>query len=161
MAKLGFNILRIPISAEIILQWKNGERVETSFVNTYENPRLDGLSSLEILDYTINHMKKNGMKAMIDMHSSTKDSYQENLWYNKDITMEEFIEAWKWIVERYKDDDTVIAVDLKNEPHGKYSGPNIAKWDDSNDRTTGREQLKSLPKKFLQSIQIFNRRRGC
>jgi len=28
MAKLGFNILRIPISAEIILQWKNGERVE-------------------------------------------------------------------------------------------------------------------------------------
>jgi len=104
MAKLGFNILRIPISAEIILQWKNGERVETSFVNTYENPRLDGLSSLEILDYTINHMKKNGMKAMIDMHSSTKDSYQENLWYNKDITMEEFIEAWKWIVERYKDD---------------------------------------------------------
>jgi len=27
--------------------------------------------------------------------------------------MEEFIEAWKWIVERYKDDDTVIAVDLK------------------------------------------------
>jgi len=47
---------------------------------------------------------------------------------------------------KIQDDDTVIAVDLKNEPHGKYSGPNIAKWDDSNDPTTGREQLKSLPK---------------
>ncbi|WP_265445870.1 cellulase family glycosylhydrolase [Acetivibrio straminisolvens] len=149
MAKLGFNIIRIPISAEIILQWKNGERVETSFVNTYENPRLDGLSSLEILDYTINHMKKNGLKVMLDMHGASKDSYQDNLWYNKDVTMEDFIEAWKWITERYKDDDTVIAMDLKNEPHGKFSGPNIAKWDGSDDPNNWKRAAEIIAEEIL------------
>jgi len=69
--------------------------------------------------------------------------------------MEEFIEAWKWIVERYKDDDTVIAVDLKmnlmESTPVRISPNGMIRMT----RTTGREQLKSLPKKFLQSIQIF------
>lgn len=155
MAKLGFNIIRIPISAEIILQWKNGERVETSFVNTYENPRLDGLSSLEILDYTINHMKKNGLKVMLDMHGASKDSYQDNLWYNKDVTMEDFIEAWKWITERYKDDDTVIAMDLKNEPTESSQAQTSQNGMAPTTRTIGKGQPKLLPKKYLQLTRIF------
>lgn len=149
MAKLGFNFLRIPISAELILEWKSGKRVETSFVNTFENPRLDGLSSLEILDYTINHMKKNGMKAMFDMHGASKDSYQDNLWYDKNVSFEDFIEAWKWLTERYKDDDTVIAMDLKNEPHGKFSGPNIAKWDDSDDPNNWKRAAEIIAEEIL------------
>ena len=149
MAKLGFNLLRIPISAELILEWKSGKRVETSFVNTFENPRLDGLSSLEILDYTINHMKKNGMKAMFDMHGASKDSYQDNLWYDKNVSFEDFIEAWKWLTERYKDDDTVIAMDLKNEPHGKFSGPNIAKWDDSDDPNNWKRAAEIIAEEIL------------
>ena len=149
MANLGFNLLRIPISAEIILEWKSGTYVETSFVSTYENPRLDGMSSLDILDYTVNHMKKNGMKVMFDMHGATKDSYQDNLWYNKDVTMEDFIDAWKWLTERYKDDDTVIAMDLKNEPHGKFSGPNIAKWDDSEDPNNWKRAAEIIAEEVL------------
>lgn len=150
MADLGFNLLRIPISAEIILEWKSGTYVDTSFVSTYENPRLDGLSSLDILDFTIKHMKKNGIKVMFDMHGATKDSYQDNLWYNKDVTMEDFIEAWKWLTERYKDDDTVIAMDLKNEPHGKFSGSSIAKWDGSEDPNNWKRAAEIIAEEILE-----------
>ncbi len=133
MAKRGFNLLRIPISAELILDWKKGDIVNTAFVSTLESPNLDGMNSLQILDYTIKILKGTGMKVMFDMHGASKDSYQDNLWYDKIVSMDQFVEAWEWLVTRYKDDDTVIAVDLKNEPHGKFSGPNIAKWDDSED----------------------------
>lgn len=149
IAKRGFNLLRIPISAEIIKEWMNGVYVETSFVSTFENPRLDGLNSLDILDYTIKHLKSNGLKVMFDMHSSTKDSYQQNLWYNEDMTMEEFVASWKWLVERYKDDDTVIAVDLKNEPHGKYSGPDVAKWDESDDPNNWKKAAEDIAEELL------------
>lgn len=50
-----------------------------------------------------------------------------------------WIESVTWLAEKYKNDDTIIAYDLKNEPHGKrgYNGTtcptDIAKWDDSED----------------------------
>lgn len=144
LAKRGFNLLRVPISAQIIKDWKNGTYVNTSFVSTLENPRLDGLNSLQILDYTIKHLKKNGMKMMLDMHSSTKDSYQDNLWYNNKFTMNDFIDCWKWIVDRYKNDDTLVAVDLKNEPHGKWGGPEVAKWDSSSDSNNWKKAAEDI-----------------
>ena len=58
----------------------------------------------------------------------------------KKITYDDWIESTAWLAEKYKNDDTVIAYDLKNEPHGKrgYSGSScptdMAKWDDSTDQ---------------------------
>ncbi len=149
MAKRGFNLMRIPISAEIIEDWGNGVYVNTSFVSTLENPCLDGLNSLQILDRTVDYCKRIGMKIMFDMHGSTKDSYQENLWYNKDMSMEDFIASWKWLAERYKNDDTVIAMDLKNEPHGKFSGSGIAKWDDSSDPNNWKKAAEDIAEEIL------------
>ena len=47
---------------------------------------------------------------------------------------EDWYEALEWLTDYYKDDDTLIAIDLKNEPHGKADVPSqMAKWDDSKD----------------------------
>ena len=38
------------------------------------------------------------------------------------------------VTDYYKNDDTIIAIDLKNEPHGKPEEGKFAKWDDSKDQ---------------------------
>jgi endoglucanase len=55
-----------------------------------------------------------------------------NLWYTDKISETQYIEALEFLADRYKDDDTVIAFDLKNEPHGKPN-ENKAIWNDSED----------------------------
>jgi aryl-phospho-beta-D-glucosidase BglC (GH1 family) len=144
LASRGFNLLRIPVNGEIIKEWSNGTYVNTSFMNTYYNPYLDGMNSLQILDYTVNYCKRTGMKIMFDMHGASRDSYQENLWYNSKISQADFITSWKWLANRYKGDDTVVAMDLKNEPHGKYSGSTISKWDGTSDANNWKKAAEDI-----------------
>lgn len=151
LSKRGFNLLRIPICAEIIKDWQNGINAKPAVsTNTFENPQLDSYNSLQVLDYTIEYLKHTGMKVMFDMHGASKDGYTDNLWYDKKISMEDFISAWKWLADRYKDDDTVIAVDLKNEPHGKYSGSGVAKWDNSDDPNNWKKAAEDIASEILK-----------
>lgn len=133
IADHGFNLLRIPISAELVLSWKNGNYPEANY-NRAENPELEGLTSLQIFDLAIRTCKENGLKVMLDIHSVETDSmgHMKNLWYTDKVSTEDYLDALAFLAERYKSDDTVIAFDLKNEPHGK---PNEAKaiWNDSED----------------------------
>jgi aryl-phospho-beta-D-glucosidase BglC (GH1 family) len=39
-------------------------------------------------------------------------------------------EAILWLVDRYKDDDVLIGVDVKHEPHGKRSDAPHEIWND-------------------------------
>ena len=132
IADHGFNLLRIPISTELILQWKNGEYPDANF-NQATNSYLVGMNSLEIFDHVLAKCKEDGIKVMLDVHCAKTDAsgHNYNVWFNGDITEESFIEAWVWVAERYKDDDTIIAFDLKNEPHGKPFEDNKAIWNDS------------------------------
>ena len=40
-------------------------------------------------------------------------------------------------------------MDLKNEPHGKFSGPNIAKWDDSDDPNNWKRAAEIIAEEIL------------
>ena len=132
IADHGFNLLRIPMSAELLLQWKNGEYPQANYNQAY-NSELNSLNSLEIFDYVLQLCEENGIKVMIDIHTVKTDASGHNypLWYREDMTTEDFIEALTWIAERYKNNDTIIAYDLKNEPHGKASESEFAIWNDS------------------------------
>ena len=132
IADHGFNLLRIPMSAELLLQWKNGEFPQANYNQAY-NSELNSLNSLEIFDYVLQLCEANGIKVMIDIHTVKTDASGHNypLWYREDMTTEDFIEALTWIAERYKNNDTIIAYDLKNEPHGKASESEFAIWNDS------------------------------
>ena len=133
IADHGFNLLRIPMSAELLLQWKNGEYPQANYNQAY-NSELNSLNSLEIFDYVLQLCEENGIKVMIDIHTVKTDASGHNypLWYRDDMTTEDFIEALVWIADRYKNNDTIIAYDLKNEPHGKASEEQHAIWNNSN-----------------------------
>ena len=134
IADRGFNLLRIPISTELIKEWSNGNYPTANF-NQATNSYLVGMNSLEIFDYVIGQCRANGIKIMIDIHSAKTDSmgHMTNTWTSGDITEKDYLDALSWIAARYKSDDTIIAYDLKNEPHGKANESPRAKWDDSTD----------------------------
>lgn len=132
IADHGFNVMRVPMSAELLLQWKNGEYPRANYNNAY-NEELNSMNSLEIFDYVLSLCEQNGMKVIIDIHSAKTDASGHNhpVWYNGDITEDDFVEALSWCADRYKNNDTIIGYDLKNEPHGKASETPHAIWNDS------------------------------
>lgn len=133
MADHGVNTIRVPISVELILEWKAGV-FKTPNVNTYANPELLNLTSLQIFDRTLELANANGMKILLDMHSAEADNsgHVYPLWTHGKFTEEDFYTAWTWMAERYKTNDTLVAFDLKNEPHGKpYQESEFAIWDNS------------------------------
>ena len=135
IADHGFNLLRVPMSAELLLEWKKGNYPTANYNHAY-NGNLNSLNSLEIFDYVLTLCEQNGMKVMVDIHSANTDASGHNhpVWYTDKITEDQYIEALKWLAERYKNYDTIIAYDLKNEPHGKASEQTHAIWNDSNDK---------------------------
>ena len=134
IADRGFNLLRIPISTELIKEWSNGNYPNANF-NQATNSYLVGMNSLEIFDYVIGQCRANGIKIMIDIHSAKTDAmgHMKPIWSEGNISEQDFLDSLSWMSERYKNDDTIIAYDLKNEPHGKANESPRAKWDDSKD----------------------------
>lgn len=143
IADHGFNLLRIPFSAELINKWAAGEYPEANYNHAY-NSYLNDMNSLEIFDYVVGQCRANGLKIMIDIHSAKTDSmgHMKNMWYEGDVSAEDYRDALAWMAERYKDDDTIIAFDLKNEPHGKANESPRAKWDGSKDEDNWKYQAE-------------------
>ncbi len=169
VADKGINIIRFPISSELLVSWMEGSpnpvsSVQASYspptdvvgedgsitpAGTYGNINKDFVledgktlkNSMEIFDIIMQKCKKYGIKAMIDIHSPHSDNSGHNyeLWYGKaGVTTEVWIDTLVWLADKYKNDDTIIGYDLKNEPHGKRAydatcPDNIAKWDGTTD----------------------------
>ena len=94
-------------------------------------------NSMEIFDIIMQKCKKYGIKVFIDVHSPDANNSGHNyeLWYGKaGVTTDVWIDSLVWLADKYKNDDTLLAYDLKNEPHGKgQEGDAAAKWDGSKD----------------------------
>ena len=170
VADRGINVIRFPISTELLMSWMNGTpnpvgSVQASYdppydkddgngniikAGTYGNINKDFLledgktlkNSEEIFDVILGKCKKYGIKAFIDIHSPHTDNsgHNYNLWYGKEttdgtmVTTDLWIDSLVWVADKYKNDDTLIGYDLKNEPHGKgQEGELAAKWDGSTD----------------------------
>ena len=134
IADHGFNIIRIPFSSELILQWKKGEYPKANY-NEHVNSYLNDKNSLEIFDYVVEQCRANGIKIMIDIHSAETDpsGHMAPLWYSNKISEADYLDSLSWMANRYKNDDTIIAYDLKNEPHGAAGESTRAIWNDSKD----------------------------
>ena len=150
IADHGFNLLRVPMSSELLLQWKNGEYPKANYNNAY-NEELNKMNSLEIFDHVVSLCEQNGMKIMIDIHSVKTDAAGHNhpVWYKDNLTEADFIESLRWIAARYKDNDTIVAYDLKNEPHGKPPETPIAIWNDSDDPNNWKKVAEKAGKAVL------------
>ncbi|MBO4997395.1 MAG: cellulase family glycosylhydrolase [Lachnospira sp.] len=133
IADHGFNLIRVPMSAQLINQWAKKEYPKANYNQAY-NQELNSLNSLEIFDYFLKLAEENGIKVMPDIHSAETDAsgHTKNLWYTDKVSTKQYYNALEWMAARYKDNDTIIAYDLKNEPHGKPDeGSNAAIWNDS------------------------------
>lgn len=153
IADHGFNLLRVPISTQLIKQWSNGEYPTANF-NQATNSYLVGMNSLEIFDYVVGQCRANGIKIMIDIHCAETDSmgHMKNMWYNGSISEKDYLDTLKWISNRYKNDDTIIAYDLENEPHGKANESPRAKWDNSKNS----DNWKYIAEKAANSVLSAN-----
>ncbi|MDR0920595.1 MAG: cellulase family glycosylhydrolase [Oscillospiraceae bacterium] len=183
IADHGLNLLRIPVATELLLNWKNGDYYSLewefnrgknyyideenrvydekydvlkdlgktlAFDSTYVNP-----TDYEVFNVALKKCKELGIKVMIDVHSSEIDNmgHQWPLWYKGAITTNDYYAGLEWLADTYKDDDTIIAIDLKNEPHGKYKdaqyGGEWAIWDDSTSANNWRYVAGVAGKKVL------------
>ena len=170
VADHGINVIRFPISSELLVSWMEGSPNDVSSVQASYNPPQDVVgedgtitpagkygdinrdfvledgktlkNSMEIFDIIMQKCKKYGIKAFIDIHSPDANNSGHNyeIWYGlAGVTTDVWIESLVWLADKYKNDDTLLGYDLKNEPHGKrgYTNDgcpdNIAKWDDSTD----------------------------
>ncbi len=149
IADHGFNLLRVPISSELIKNWSNGNYPTANF-NQATNSYLVGMNSLEIFDYVVGQCRANGLKIMIDIHCAKTDSmgHMKALWTDGDISEKDYLDTLAWMAKRYKNDDTIIAFDLENEPHGKPNESPRAKWDNSKDS----DNWKYIAEKAANSV---------
>lgn len=142
----GINTIRVPISAEILLEWRDHGGDLPRAVDYTLNPDLAGKTNLEIFDAFLAAAKDRGIKVIPDIHAAEADDagHMTELWYTDRISAEHVVQAWEWFAQRYKDDDTIIGYDLKNEPHG------AAVWDDSNAPENWRAFAERLGNRLLE-----------
>jgi endoglucanase len=109
---LGFNVIRLPFSVQMVQQ----NPPITRFLGA--NPSLQGRTALQIMDAVIATAGRYGLKVILDNHRSDAGwSVQENgLWYTQAYPESVWIGTWTGIVQRYAGNDTVIGADLRNEP---------------------------------------------
>lgn len=120
--KLGFNCVRIPFWYRNFMT----EDLEWLAENHNDN------SGFKKLDWLISQCEKYGIYVILDMHGApggqsknhcTGKAGRNELYENEEM-MKATVELWSTIAERYKNNKTVGAYDLLNEPqnNGGYEG---------------------------------------
>ena len=120
--KLGFNCVRVPF------WYRNFMTEDLKWLS--ENH--DDNKGFQKLDWLISICEKYGIYVMLDLHGApggqsknhcTGKAGRNELYENENM-MNATVELWSAIAERYKDNKTVCAYDLLNEPqnNGGYDG---------------------------------------
>ena len=121
MAQSGVNVLRMPISPEIL-----DGAIVTESLRRDINPDLAGKTALEIMDAIVDYAGQIGIRIILDMHRRTPGvgKQEDGLWFSDDYSVNDLARDWKTIAAHYADNPTVIGADVFNEPSGK------ARWGD-------------------------------
>lgn len=144
----GFNAIRVPFSTEFA---EKMDKINPTAIDYSQNPDLKGKTAGQVMDTLVRKCKKRGIYVMPDMHRFEGAGMIPELWYDNKYSEARVIEAWKRIVSRYKNDSTVFAIDLKNEPHGSAtwgSGDPKTDWRLAASRI-GNAMLKINPKLLI------------
>jgi endoglucanase len=113
---LGYNFIRLPFSVAG-LRSTNISSVDFSIGS---NQDLAGKTPLEVMDLIVQEAGHQGLLILLDSHRLNDQRIPE-LWYGDGFTETDWIDTWKMLATRYKNQANVIGADLKNEPHGKAS----------------------------------------
>lgn len=111
IAGMGFNSIRLPFSNECLAAKASNS------INGAVNPGLVSLTPLQLMDTVIARAKAHGLSVILDRHRPDSAA-QSELWYTGQYSEQRWIDDWKMLAARYKNESAVIGVDLHNEPHG-------------------------------------------
>jgi len=111
IAGMGFNAIRLPFSNECLAAKTSNS------INANANPGLVSLTPLQLMDTVIARAKAHGLAVILDRHRPDSAA-QSELWYTAQYSEQRWIDDWKMLAARYKNESAVIGVDLHNEPHG-------------------------------------------
>ncbi|MCF7817922.1 MAG: cellulase family glycosylhydrolase [Kiritimatiellales bacterium] len=90
------------------------------------------------IDRMVFNAKEQGIKTMfkLTMYDLTKEAYGDltakvwrDLFVNQDGAQDLYVESWKRLFERYKDEDAVMSYDLLNEPLCESKGQHTPIWE--------------------------------
>jgi endoglucanase len=113
---LGFNMIRLPYAVQSLRE----QNVRAINFQVGSNQELQNKSPLQIMDAIIQEAEHQGLLILLDSHRLNDQRIPE-LWYGDGFTEADWIDTWKMLAERYKNQRNVIGADLKNEPHGRAS----------------------------------------
>ncbi|MGW3017327.1 cellulase family glycosylhydrolase [Streptomyces longwoodensis] len=113
MKSLGYNTIRVPYSDDI---FKPGTVPTGIDFSSGKNADLQGLTSLQVLDKLVAYAGQDGLKVILDRHRPDS-SGQSALWYTSAVPESTWIADLKAMATRYQGRDTVVGIDLHNEPH--------------------------------------------
>lgn len=113
--KMGFNSVRLP--------WANETFEKNPAVPDYAvkaNPEFKGKHAMEVMDAVIAELAKARVMVILDNHMSNADwccneTDGNGLWANAEYPEAQWLEDWRAIVKRYRDQPYVVGVDLRNE----------------------------------------------
>ena len=136
---LGFNTVRIPYSDYMLDASRDGSlKLADLDINLTLNGMTGTQTPLDLLDAIITEAGKLGLKVILDSHSRQPDSYlREGIWNPSYYPESKWIANWKFVAARYASNDTVAALDLKNEPHfeAAWGGPTSSlNWNEAAQR---------------------------
>lgn len=156
MRTLGYNTIRIPYSDDIFKSTTVPNSIDFS---SGKNADLQGLNSLQILDRIVSYAGQDGLKVILDRHRPDAGG-QSALWYTAAVPESTWIANLKALAARYQGQDTVVGIDLHNEPHDPACwgcGDTATDWRLAAQRA-GNAVLSVNPALliFVEGVQTFN-----
>lgn len=113
---LGYNFIRLPYSVQAL----RSNSISGVDFSIGSNKDLQGKTPLEAMDIIVQEAQRQGLLILLDSHRLNNERIPE-LWYGDGFTEADWIDTWKLLATRYRNQPNVIGADLKNEPYGRAS----------------------------------------
>jgi len=135
ISKLGFTAVRLPFSNEMV----KSQPVDGS-IDFERNPRLRGLSALQVLDEVVRCLGRHCIAVILNNHTTYGEwcfgPDHNGLWFHpgsSQYTEARWLEDWASLAARYVRCPHVVGYDLRNEvrfcPPGSAAGPGpVSRW---------------------------------
>ena len=81
-----------------------------------QNPDLQGLNGLALMDKIVNYATSIGLRIILDQHRPDSGA-QSPLWYTSQYPESRWLSDWVMLAKHYANNNMVIGADLHNEPH--------------------------------------------
>ena len=151
--QMGFDAVR--------LQWSNQLLESNPIVPGYAvsaNPEFEGWHAMQVFDQVVRALTGQGIMVILDNHNSNAEwccsgDDGNMLWYTAEYPESSWINDWKAMVERYRDDPLVVGVDLRNEPRSPatWGGPASTNWQAAAER--GGDAVLSVNPQLLVLVE--------